>query len=336
MAIRKKISIVTPCYNEQGNVRNCYDAVRQLFENELAEYDYEHIFCDNASRDDTVMILRGLASVDSRVKVILNSRNFGGLRSLFNGMLHTTGDATLCYLPADLQDPPEELPRMVRLWEQGYQVVYGIRDKREEGWLMQSVRRAYYRLVRQLADIEIPVNVGEFQLVDRCVIEALQKFDDYFPYIRGLIASCGFKTTGIKYTWKARKQGISNHRLYHLIDNGLNGLISCTNVPLRLCMFLGFFISGASILYGMVMLVLNLLFYRQFAAPGIPTLIVSLFFFSGCQLFFFGILGEYISAIHSQVRKRPMVIVSERINFETPDLADVASPDAKSTQQRAA
>lgn len=325
MSVRKKISIVTPCYNEQGNVRACYEAVKQLFEGELAAYDYEHIFCDNASRDDTALILRGLAAIDPRVKVLLNSRNFGGLRSLFNGILHTTGDATLCYLPADMQDPPEEIPRMVKLWEQGFQVVYGIRDKREEGWLMQRVRRSYYRLVRQLADIEIPVNVGEFQLVDRCVIDALQKFDDYFPYIRGMIASCGFRTTGIKYTWKARKQGISNHRLYHLIDNGLNGLISCTNVPLRLCMFLGFFLSGASFLYGTVATILNLIYYRQVAAPGIATLIVAIFFFSGFQLFFFGILGEYISAIHSQVRKRPMVIVSERINFGAPDANDVAS-----------
>src|SRR5271163_4875486 len=126
MSVRKSISIVTPCYNEQGNIQNCYEAVRQLFEGELAGYDYEHIFCDNSSRDDTGLILRGLAAVDSRVKVLLNSRNFGGLRSLFNGILHSTGDAPLCYLPADLQDPPEELPRMVRLWEEGFQVVYGI------------------------------------------------------------------------------------------------------------------------------------------------------------------------------------------------------------------
>jgi polyisoprenyl-phosphate glycosyltransferase len=318
MTGRKKISIVTPCYNEESNVRVCHEAVVELFQKELAGYDYEHIFCDNASSDQTPAILRELANADPHVKVILNSRNFGGLRSLFNGICNTSGDATMCYLPADLQDPPEIIPEMVRRWEEGCEVVYGIRKQREEGAVMRAVRRAYYRLVRRLADVEIPLNVGEFQLVDRCVVDALREFDDYYPYVRGMIASCGFRATGIEYTWKARQRGISKHRLYHLIDNGLNGLISFTNVPLRLCMFFGVLVSFLSLLYGAVALVLNIVYFREYAAPGIPTLIVAVFFFSGLQLFFFGVLGEYIGAIHFQVRKRPMVIERERINFKCP------------------
>jgi hypothetical protein len=148
------------------------------------------------------------------------------------------------------------------------------------------------------------------------VIEALRGFDDYYPYVRGMLASCGFKSIGIKYTFRGRARGISSNRLYNLIDMGLNGLISFTNVPLRLCMFFGFFVACASILFGVATIVLNMVFYRQLAPPGIPTLIVAVFFFSGLQLFFFGMLGEYVGAIHSQVRKRPLVIESERINFE--------------------
>jgi glycosyltransferase involved in cell wall biosynthesis len=292
--------------------------VKRLFETELADYDYEHVFCDNASRDGTVRILRDLVAKDPHVKVIVNSRNFGPFRSTFNAILSCSGDAVLCLLPADLQDPPEVLPQMVRHWESGCQVVCGVRKKRQESIIMRVIRRAYYRLVARLAEINIPENVGEFQLVDRCVVDALRKFDDYYPYIRGMIASCGFTTASVEYNWKARARGLSRNRLYHLIDQGLNGVISFTNVPLRLCMFLGFLVAAASLLFGLASLALNLLYYRQLAPPGIPTLIVALFFFSGLQLFFFGVLGEYIGAIHSQVRKRPLVIERERINFSPP------------------
>ena len=173
--MKKLISIVTPCYNEALNVRACRDAVRRIFERELPDCDYEHIFCDNDSKDGTPAILRELAAEDPHVQVIFNSRNFGPFRSMFNGILSTSGDAVLCFLPADLQDPPELIPQMVERWQSGYEVVYGVRAQREENFLMRGIRRVYYRLVTRLADIEIPMNVGEFQLVDRCVIEALHR-----------------------------------------------------------------------------------------------------------------------------------------------------------------
>jgi polyisoprenyl-phosphate glycosyltransferase len=317
---RKRISIVTPCYNEQDNVGECYETVRRLFENELAGYDYEHIFCDNASKDGTPEVLAQLAKKDPRVKVILNARNFGPFRSTYNGILSARGDAVLLMLAVDMQDPPEILPEFVRLWEQGYEVVYGIRQGREESWLMHRIRRTYYKTVSTLADIDIPLNVGEFQLVDRKVVDALRQCDDYYPYIRGLVANCGFRRVGVEYVWKARQRGFSKNRLYHLIDQGLNGLVSFTNVPMRICLLAGFLLSFLSIGYAFFSFVYHLVWVGS-APPGTATLITGLFFFSGVQLFFSGILGEYIAAIHSQVRKRPLVIERGRLNF-TPEGAD--------------
>jgi glycosyltransferase involved in cell wall biosynthesis len=319
MATRKLISIVTPCYNEQDNVADCYEAVRRVFHDLLPDYDHEHIFCDNASTDNTVAVLRDLAARDRCVKVIVNSRNFGPFCSTFNGLMSTRGDAVVVLLAADLQDPPEVVATFVKRWEEGYQVVYGIRNQREEGFLMHRVRRLYYWTVSKFADITIPPNVGEFQLIDRVVVEALRRFEDHYPYIRGMIANCGFKVTGVEYTWKARKRGFSKNRLYHLIDQGLNGLVSFTKVPFRFCLLGGFLLAGLSILYALVSLAIHLCAGGGLAQPGIPTLIVALFFFSGVQLFFFGILGEYMAAVHFQVRKRPLVIERERLNFDEAD-----------------
>ena len=315
---RELISVVTPCYNEEANVAECYEAVKAVFDRQLPGYDHEHVFCDNASTDRTVEILKELAAKDRRVKIIVNSRNFGPFRSLFNGLMSTSGDAVVVFLPADLQDPPEVIVEFIRKREQGYEVVFGIRKQREEGWIMRSVRRVYYRLVSRMANIQIPVDVGEFQLVDRKVVEALRQCDDYYPYVRGMIAGCGFRSAGVEYKWKARRHGLSRNRLYDLIDQGLNGLISFTNVPLRLCMFFGFVVAMLSFVYGLFTLVSNLIYFRRLSEPGIPTLIVALFFFFGFQLLLFGVLGEYISAIHSQVRKRPLVVERERVNFGPP------------------
>lgn len=315
-AARPLLSVVTPCFNERDNVAECARAVREVFARHLPDCDFEHVFCDNGSTDGTPEELRDLASADPRVKVILNARNFGPFCSTFNGLLATRGGAVVVMLPADLQDPPEVIPQFVRLWREGHQVVYGIRRQREENPLMVRVRRLYYWTVSRFADIQIPMNVGEFQLIDRQVVEALRQFDDHYPYIRGMIASCGFRSTGVEYVWRTRKRGLSKNRLFHLVDQGLNGSISFTKVPMRLCLLSGFCLSFASILYALVSLAYLLAVGRALAPPGIPTLIVALFLFSGVQLFFFGILGEYITAIHAQVRRRPLVIERERINFD--------------------
>ncbi len=315
-AAKKIISIVTPCFNEHDNVGICYETIRDLFARELPDYDFEHIFCDNASTDETVEILRRIAADDRRVKVIVNARNFGPFRSTFNALTKATGDAVVVMLAADLQDPPELIPEFVRRWEEGHEVVYGIREQREENILMRNVRRLYYRMVSNMANIDVPPNVGEYQLIDRVVLNALCQCEDYYPYIRGLIANCGFRAVGVPYTWRRRERGLSKNRLYHLVDQGLNGLISTSQIPLRLCLFFGLALAACSLLFAVGSLLVNLIYYRQLAPPGIPTLIVALFFFSGVQLFFFGVLGEYLGAVHFQVRKRPLVIERETINFE--------------------
>jgi glycosyltransferase involved in cell wall biosynthesis len=313
--MNKLVSIVSPCFNEEDNVESCYQAVRQIFESELAGYDWEHIFADNASTDRTVEVLRQIASTDQHVRVIVNARNYGPFRSTFNALRHCRGDAVLVVLAVDLQDPPELIPEFVRKWEAGYPVVYGIRRRREESVLLRTTRRIYYRLVKTVANIELHTNVGEFQLIDRRVLKAVIRFDDYYPYIRGLIANCGFKSTGIEYTWRARKKGISKNSLVSLVDQGLNGLVSFSNVPIRLATVTGFAVSALSTVYALATLTIDLVAGKHFGPPGTATLIVGMFFLFGLVLFFQGLIGEYVGAIHAQVRHQGFVIEQERINF---------------------
>jgi len=313
----KTITIVTPCFNEELTIHECYETVRSLFETELAGYAREHIFCDNASTDATLTILREIAAKDPRVKVIVNARNFGPLRSNFNGVMASSGDAVLLLLPADLQDPPELLPQFVSLWEQGYEIVYGIRAQREEGWVFRSLRNFYYRLLTRFAEVKVPPGVGDFQLVDRRVVDAMHRVRDGHPFMRMMTFECGGRAIGIPYTWRARKRGHSKNRFSALIDQAINGVVSFTTAPLRLGLMIGFFISILSVAYAIINLILGLILYRKIADPGIPTLIVALFFFGGVQLFFMGMIGEYILAIYAQVREKPVVFERERINFGT-------------------
>lgn len=313
--MRKVISIVTAVYNEEDNVEECHKAVRALFDGPLAAYDFEHVFADNCSSDRTVEILRRMAEAEPRIKVILNARNFGPMRSSFNALLATSGDAAVPLLAADLQDPPELIVEFVKRWEEGFEVVHGVREARDEGPILSLVKSAYYRTVSKLSSVNVPPNVGEFQLIDRKVVEALRGFDDHYPYPRGMIARCGFRTTGIPYRVLARARGLSKNRLWNLIDQALNGLVSTSNIPLRLSMIGGLVIAALSIAFAFFELLINLVFFREFQAPGIGLLIIALFFFSGVQLFFIGVLGEYIGSIHSQVRGGPIVVERGRINF---------------------
>ena len=312
---KKKISVISPCFNEELNVKECYKAVNAVFKEYLSDYDYEHIFTDNSSNDNTVNILRKIASDDKRVKVIVNSRNFGPLKSTFNGVLRSSGDAVLVMLAVDLQDPPELIPEFVKKWEEGFKIVAGSRREREEGIIMRNTRKLFYHLVLKLSYVSIPPYVGEFQLIDKVIVDKLREFDDYDPYIRGMIANCGYETIIIPYKWKSRKKGKSKLKLYQLFDIAFNGMISFSNVPMRGAIVLGTLISITSLTYAIIMLIINIIFYRIIAPPGIATLITALFFFSGVNLLFLGLLGEYICAIHSQVRKKPLVIEKETINF---------------------
>ncbi len=325
----KTISICSPCYNEEDNVRECHEAVKALFDGPLKGYGREHVFIDNASTDRTVEILREIAADDPDVKVVVNARNFGVFRSTFNGLKYTTGDAVVVLLPVDLQDPPELIPEFVKLWEQGYEIVAGARSTREESFTMRNARRLFYRIVNTLSDFEISPDVGEFQLLDRKVMDALLAHHDQYPYIRGIIASLGFRRIIVPYTWKARKRGISKHNLPMLIDTALNGIFSFSRAPMRLATLAGFLISLASIGFA----IFQLIWYfvgPETASRGVTTIIIALFLLSGVQMMFLGMLGEYVTAIHNQVRGGPLVVEREKINIASEeDEAPAPSPVRK-------
>ena len=311
---KKVISIVTPCFNEEQGIVECYTAIKKIFDTELVNYVREHIFCDNASTDRTIELLKEIASQDRHVKIIINSRNFGILKNTYNGVVNSSGDAILLFMPVDLQDPPELIPSFVKHWETGYEIVYGIRAHREESFLYATARKLYYRLLRKLTYVNYPLNVGDFQLVDKRVLDAMKQIDDAQPFMRLMTFDVGFKAFGIEYTWRARKHGKSRNSLKQMFEQGLLGIVSFSGVPLRVAMIMGFIIACVSILYSAGVFMLTLFGFVESQA-GIPTVIVALFFFGGVQLFFLGVLGEYIYAIYNQVRRRPLVIERERVNF---------------------
>tara|TARA_B100000989_G_scaffold299054_1_gene292593 strand:+ start:13220 stop:14158 length:939 start_codon:yes stop_codon:yes gene_type:complete len=310
---KKLISIISPCFNEEKGIKKCYETIKDIFL-KLEEYEYEHIFCDNCSSDQTVDILKSIAEKDKNIKIILNSRNFGLLNNTYNGVMNSSGDATLLFMPIDMQDPPELIPSFIELWEKGNDIVYGVRAKREEGFFLRTSRRLYYKLLKKVTYVDYPENVGDFQLVDKKVIEAMKLTEDANPFMRLMTFDAGFRSTGVEYTWRAREYGKSQNGLLKMFEQGLNGLISFSGLPLRLSLIIGLLISSLSILYSISIFIMTLFGFVDSQA-GIPTIIVALFFFGGVQLFFIGILGEYILAIFNQVRKKPLVIEKERINF---------------------
>jgi glycosyltransferase involved in cell wall biosynthesis len=315
---RKLISVVSPCFNEEENVRNCYEQVRKVFTEQLPHCDYEHIFCDNYSSDRTAEILTEIAHCDPAVKVILNARNFGPIHSNYNGILATRGDAVILCLPADVQDPPEVIPEFVARWEEGNQVVYGRKAQREEGFVMRMLRATHYRLSAKVSFVEIPVDVGLYQLVDRAVVDAMRASDDHFPYIQGLVAHAGFKRAFVDYTWRRRERSHSKATWTGLIDQGLNGLTAFSRAPLRGTLYAGLWFMIAAVVLGFMGLAGDLVANGQLDFPVVPSLLLGMLFFSGVQLLSLGLMGEYVAAIHFQVRKRPMVVERGRLNFEAP------------------
>lgn len=312
------ISIVSPCFNEEDNVAECYEAVKRIFDEHLPGYDRQHVFVDNASTDRTVEIVKEIAAKDPSVGLVVNSRNFGVFRSSFNGLRYAKGDAVLVMLPVDLQDPPDLLPEFVKLWESGYDIVAGARKNRKESLFLRAGRSIFYRIVNTLSDFELTPDVGELQLVDRKVLDAALSFNDQYPYIRGILASVGFKRIIVPYDWEVRKRGLSKHNLLMLVDQAMNAIFSFTRAPMRFCTFSGTIIAILSILFAIFSAVLWL-FTPDLAPRGTTTIIVALFLLSGIQLFFIGILGEYVTSIQSQVRGGPMVIERERVNLDEPE-----------------
>ena len=311
----KKLSIITPCYNEEVNVEICAQELKKVMQEKLSGYNYEHIFADNASTDSTLMKLRELAAKDDHIKVISNSRNVGPFRNMWNAMKSATGDAVVPLLPADLQDPPSVIPELVKHWEQGFLVTYGVRANREESIIMRMARGLYYRIIKKFASAVIPLNSGEFLLADKKVIDSILVVDDQYPYIRGLIAQTGVKSASVPYTWVRRERGKSKNSFISLIDQAINGFVSTSRVPARLALLGGFLLSFLGFAYAIFTLVMVLI--SDGTAPvGIPTIIVGIFLLGGIQLLFLGLIGEYILSIHGQVRRTPPMFEIERINFK--------------------
>ncbi len=310
---RKLITLMTPCFNEVGNVRELHRRVLAVAA-ELPEYRIEHLFIDNASTDGTVDELRAMATEDPTVKVILNTRNFGHIRSPYHALMEAQGDA-VGSLFADLQDPPEPFIDMVRAWERGVPIVAAIKNTSEESGLMYRIRTAYYRLVGRLTNVEVLEHFTGFGLYDRSVIELIRtSFHDPYPYFRGMIAELGLPYERVYYNQKRRERGITKNNFYTLYDNAMLGITNLSRVPLRLVIFGGFISAFLSFIAGMFYLVYKLLFWSNFTL-GVAPVVLGLFFLGSVQLIAVGIIGEYVGAIHTSVLNRPMVIEKERINF---------------------
>jgi len=308
----KTITVVMPCYNEEDNVEEAYQQVRAVLES-IDGISYHHLFIDNRSTDATVEVLRRLATADARVQLILNTRNFGHVRSPYHAVLQAEGDAVIT-MAADLQDPPETLREFIRHWQAGAKVVVGVKPSADESGAMFGIRRLYYSTLARIADVKLIQNFTGFGLYDRQVIEALRRIDDPYPYARGLIAEIGYDVVQIPYYQPRRKRGITKNNFYTLYDVAMLGITSHSRLPLRIATMVGFALSALSLLVSIAYLLLKLLFWNQFPF-GVAPVIIGVFFFASIQLFFIGLLGEYVGAILTHVQKRPLVFERERINL---------------------
>jgi dolichol-phosphate mannosyltransferase len=293
-------------------VEELYVRILQAIE-PLKQYHFEIIFIDNASVDGTVDILRELAAKDSRVKVIVNLRNFGHLRSPYWGMMQTCGEATIA-MSSDLQDPPELIPFFLDQWEKGWKVVLATKPVSYTNPLMHFFRRAYYKLLDMIADIPLVRDATGFGLYDKAVLDHIRNSADPYPYLRGMISEFGYPIKTLPFEQSRRKSGISKNNFYILFDLAMLGIVSHSMLPLRLATFLGIIFGGLSFIVGVYYLLMKIIYWNAFTV-GIAPMVVGFFFFCSIILIFLGIIGEYIGSIHAHVRNRPIVIEKERINF---------------------
>ena len=310
----KKISIVIPTYNEIDNIALLVSELTEILEKELSNYNYEIIVIDNYSTDGTRDEIRKLCALNKNVKGILNAKNFGQLNSPFYGITQITGDAVIL-MCADFQDPPRMILDFVKEWENGYKIVIGIKNKSKESKFMYLIRTMYYKMIDKMANIKHIEHFTGFGLYDKKFIEVLRKLDDQTPYLRGIVAELGFTRKETSYEQPQRKFGKTKNNFFSLYDVGMLGITSYTKIILRLATFIGFFVGVISLLLSIVYLVLKLIYWNSFPAGTAPILI-GMFFLGSLQLFFIGILGEYIMNINTKVLKRPLVVEEERINFD--------------------
>lgn len=308
----KTISISVPCYNEEENVEELYRRVREIFK-QLPGYRYELLFIDNASTDQTVRKLKAIALDDRNVKIIVNMRNFGVMRSPLHGMFQTTGDAVMG-MCADLQDPPELIPEFVKKWEQGYKIVAAVKKQTDELWLMAILRKCYYRTLCYISETELIKDFTGYGLYDRCVIELVRSTGDQYPYFRGLICEMGYPIARVEYVRPERKRGFTKNRFYDLYSQAMIGVVNHSKVPLRLATFTGFIVAFISLTVAFGYGVYKLLFWESFTI-GMAPIVIGLFFLGAVQLIFLGILGEYLGAMHTRMFQKWLVIEKERVNF---------------------
>jgi glycosyltransferase involved in cell wall biosynthesis len=309
---RKFISITTGTFNEVDNIEEWADRVQAAMET-VPGFDFEMIVIDNASTDGTPEVLRRLAAKRRNFKVILNARNFGHIRSPYYAILQATGSAVIC-LASDLQDPPEMIPALIEQWSKGFPAVVCVKNKTQESFIFSSIRRFYYRAVQRLADIAIIENFTGFGLYDKVIVDYCRKIESPYPYFRGIISEIGLPTAQLYFNKPARQRGFTKNNFYTLYDIAMLGFTNHSKVPLRLAAMLGFLMAILSFLVACIYSVYKLLYWNDFSV-GIAPLVIGIFLFSSVQLFFIGVLGEYIGAIHTQVLKRPLVVERERINF---------------------
>jgi glycosyltransferase involved in cell wall biosynthesis len=312
--MRKKITIMTPCYNEEAGIIECYEAVRDFFKQKLPDYDYEHLFVDNDSQDRTVSILKDVAARDGNVKIIVNSRNFGPNHSPYHAILESSGDAVIPVV-ADLQTPVDTILDFVRLWQEGYDMVLGIRVSMSEALWLRISRDLYYQIMSRLSHIEHYHGFIGYGLFDRKTIDVMRRLVNPNPYFRRIISEIGFRKAFVDYVQPPRKHGKSRLSFLDLLDYAILGMVSCSKVPLRLMTITGLVVSALSFLVGIVYLILKLVFWQTFSMGTAP-MIIGMFFLASVQIMCLGMIGEYVGVIFDHVRNRPLVIERERINFD--------------------
>lgn len=311
--MKKMISIVTPCYNEEANVQELYIRIKRAIAN-LSHYDFEIIFIDNASIDSTVSKIKEIILKDPLVKLIVNTRNFGHIRSPYYGILQSRGDATV-YLASDLQDPPEYIPDFIKFWESGYRLVMGVKPNSEGSKISHLIRKKYYEVLDDISDISVIRDSTGFGLYDKDVLDHLRNIQDPYPFLRGLICELGYEVKTIEFDQPKRLKGLSKNNIYSLYDIAMLGVVSHSKLPIRIAAFLGFLLGIFSFLVAIFYVVMKLLNWNTFPL-GFAPLVIGLFFLLGVQLMFIGIIGEYIASIHTYLQKRPLVVEKERINFD--------------------
>ena len=309
----KKISILIPCYNEEENVVPIANAIVEEMGKNLADYDYEIIFIDNYSKDNTRPLLREICKRNPKVKAIFNAKNFGQFNSPYYGILQATGDCTIM-MCCDFQDPIEMIPQIVAEWEKGAKIVSCIKTASKENSIMRFLRSCYYKMIKKMSSVEQIEHFTGFGLYDRSFVEVLRNLKDPTPFLRGIVAELGFKRVSIEYTQAKRRAGKTHNNFFTLFDAAMLSFTSYTKVGLHLVTFAGMILSALSILAALVYLVLKLLYWDRFSA-GFAPMIIGLFFLNAIELLFIGFVGEYVMSINTRVMNRPLVIEEERINF---------------------